>query len=456
MDKSTSFPQNVKLLNTLFLLVLTSLSLYFGKERSVFFDGADWIYEVIINNNNYTPNYRYSVGVNGIMPWICSFFTKDIHVIMHAFILNYAITPILVFLLLRYYFKEERFVTLFILGSCLLHTRIFFHPNHDALTGYYYLLILTSFIILKDYRYERNYYLKLFFLCTLVVLTHLTQYIFLFIIVFYVYLYENKNLPIKSVLMLAGGTLLIKFVLLSSGYELGMYSKMSNIFQSFGTIFNSLLTQTFYRRVLTFNLPLLAVLVLIVGKLFIDKKYIQIAFCVLPLLFILYLMSFYFGKWPYVFIHEGYFKSAIIIPILIFIRYYLADAKKLASTLILVMIYSFSIFVLINHGNHYKAYYNNINFVNKQVNSNTIFVSNKLYNLEENYTLHRHSAFINMMENDKCSYFQIAQDSISWQNRSYINDTIEGGLCFKLPAKFSIPSEEIIETLNAQKELILY
>ena len=445
----------VKTFNTLFLFIVTLFALYFGKERSVFFDGADWLYEIIKNNNNYTPHYRFSVGINGILPWICSFFTKDVNLILDAFILNYALTPIFIFLVLRYYFKDEKFVTLFVLGQCLFHTRVFFHPNHDALTGYYYLLIFTAFIISKNPNTEKRYYIKASFLCFLVVLTHLTQYIFLYIIVFYVYYYENNHINVKRILKIATLLLIFKILFLSSGYEVALYKKAPNILVSLKQTFNSCLTRSFYKSLLTFNLSFFIVFIFISAILILNRKYTLFLFILFPFLFILYFMSFYFGKWPHTFAQEGYFKSAIIIPILVLINN--SNYKKYIYLFYVILIISSITFfyTIFHHGNNYKKYYQNINYVASHLRSNTIYFSSNIFDNEENYILHRHSTLINMIENNRCYYYQAIQDTFNWQNNSYIQDTIAGGFCFKEKPQFSIPSDSVLYRINAQKNLII-
>lgn len=447
----------IKLINSIFIAIITLFSIYFGKERSVFFDGADWLIEIIRNNNNYTPHYRFAVGINGILPWVSSYFTKDIHIILNAFIINYAITPVFFFFLIRYYFKSEEFVTIFLLGFCFLHLLVFFHPNHDAVTGYYYLLLFTAFLSLKNPNIENNYYFKIFVLSLLVALTHLTQYIFLIIITYYIYYYNNNKFLLKKVLCIVLFSLFLKLTILSSGYETGRYLETLSFFTKIDETFNSILVSTFYKSLIHYNIPLSILLILIFIKIVPNKQYkVFIIFILVPLLFILYFMSYFFGAWPHSFASEGYFKSAIIIPILMFVNFYIFNEKinTIVRYLLLISFYCSSIFLLYTHGQNYTKYYNNFAYVAEKIDKNTIFVHPEINMLEEFYIMHRHSTLINMIENNKCHYFHIINDTTNWVNNAYKQDTLAGGFCFKEKPIFKEPDSHIIRKINSQYNLI--
>ncbi len=445
----------IKIINSLYVFILFISGIYFGKIRSELFDGADRLYEAIAFKHNFFGHYRFSTAVNGILPWIIANLGGSPQWILYGFMLNYALTPAVVFLILRYYFKDEYLVTFYLISLTLFYTLTFFHPNHDILIGFYYLTILYSYLknTTPDNKY---YYVVVFILCIFLSFTHLTQIPCAVVLLLYLNLYQKKDYPIVKIFSLLGFAVIIKMVLFSSGYEKGIILRILEFKNRMDGLFYSPLIITFLKSFYTINIVVTFVFLItsyILLKL--NHKRLLLFIAAHILLTLLYI-TFFFPEYPYTFGTEGYLKGANILLSIAFLDYFIfnTDYSEKKRNAILTITYISTLIIIFLNGINYKIYYNNLKIIANNITKNTIYVSADAKNLEHYFILHRHSALINSTENNKCFYFQYINDSTNYLNPVMERDIKNKKMCFGEKPVFAIPDNETRRVLDNQYFLI--
>ncbi|MFN8236836.1 MAG: hypothetical protein U0T77_01580 [Chitinophagales bacterium] len=447
--------KSIKTINTLYVFILFVLGIYFGKIRSELFDGADRLYEAIAFKHNFFGHYRFSTAINGILPWIIAQLGGSPEWILYGFILNYALTPAIVFLILRYYFKDEYLISFYLISLSLFYTLTFFHPNHDILIGFYYLTLLYSYLkhTSPDNKY---YYVVVFILCILLSFTHLTQIPCAIVLLVYLNIYQKKDYPVLKIGSLLGIAVLIKVLFFSSGYEKGIIFRILEFKDRLEGLLYSPLIITFIRSFYTINIVVTGVLILTSYLLIKAHQKRLLFFIVAHMLLTLLYITFFFPEYPYTFGTEGYLKGANILLSIAFLDFFLyhATVSQRIKTVVLGSIYAVTLIIILLNGINYKIYYNNLKQIANNLNKNTIYVSPGAEKLEHYYILHRHTALINTTENDKCYYFQYISDSTNYINEVLANDIKNNKLCFGEKAEMAIPDTETKRVLDKQYFLI--
>lgn len=444
-----------KTINSLYFLLLFVMCIYYGVERTMLFDGADRLYEMIAFKNIYFNHYRFSTGINGIIPWIFRLFTVDAKFIMWGFILNYAFTPLFVFIILRYYFKNEYLVTFYLVSTSLFYTTLFFHPNHDILLGFHYIFLLYGFLFTKHYSETKYYLLIVFLLCICVSFTHPTQLPAAFLLLLYLKYIQKNDYPLIKVLLLFFLSIFIKMQFFSNSYEKGIFLRALDFKERFIGMFSSLLVDEFFRSLITINIVSTFVMLLLFYSLLNNRKYFLLGLIFMQLVITLLYISFFYGFYPYSFCTEGYIKGASILIAVAFLDYFLYKEKNINFTaFILAIIYAFTLLITNLNGVNYKIYYNNLSKMTKKITKNTIYVSADAKDIDHYFILHRHSALINMVENDRCNYFQYIKDSTNWINDIYIKDIADGKFCFKENPIYLQPDSTTKQILDKQYDLL--
>lgn len=451
-----SIGPGLKKINTAYLCILFLIGLLFGKERTLFFDGAVRFYELIAFNVNYFNHYRFPTSLNGIIPWIIHQFNSDPVWALWGFTLNYSVTPVLFFFLLRYYFKSEYLVTFFLISISLLNTILFFHPNHDALFGIYYTVLLFAFLIKFNPAETKYYYPVVFLLLLLFSFTHVSQVPAIAALILYLKYFQKKSIPVLPVLLLFVIALSVKIFLFSSSFEQDIMLRVVDLKSRISAMFTSELVKDFLKSLYSVNLATTLTLISILVLLKNQKKLILALLVILFLVFTVLFISFFYGFYPYNFGTEGYMKGAALIISVVFMDYFIQNDfyRSYVKKLSVLALYSLTLIIIILNGVNYKMYYHNLSKMAKEIKRNTIYVSETAKNLDHYYILHRHSALINMIENKRCEYFQYITDSTNWENGEYVKDTTDAKFCFGIKPVFEKPDSEIKTILDKQFDLI--
>lgn len=444
-----------KLINTVYVVILFLLGICYGKIRSELFDGADRLYEAIAFKINFFGHSRFSTTLNGIIPWIVANIHDNPKWVLYAFILNYSLTPFVFFLIFRYYFKDEYLVTFYLVGLTLFYTIIFFHPNHDALFGYYYVILLYGY--LKKYNLKHKFYFhSIFIISVLFAFSHPSQVPSALILLLYLKVYQKNSFPFLKVMGLFFLALAIKILIFSNSYEAGIYSEMADFSTRIISLFYSPLIKTFFASLYTINLVVSFVFLITAYVLFKSNRKELLFIIIIHIFFNLFFITFFFQDYPYVFATEGYLKGSTFLLSIIFLDYFLFNSTysiKIRNT-VLTSVYLISLIIIVLNGFSYIAYFNNISNIASKLNQNTVYVSPDAQKIEQYFILHRQSALMNLTEQNKCFYFQYLKDTSEGFNSVMERDIKDNKLCFGLKPFFKNPDVEIKRVLDTQFDLI--
>lgn len=447
---------NIMYINNIFIIIILFMSVYFGRERSMIFDGADRLYEAIAYKHIFFGHLRFPTMLNGILPWMLSYIYDTPIVILWSYILNYTITPLLFFVIYRYFFKDEYLVTFFIVGLILFYTILFFHPNHDVLFSYYYTILLYSYLR-KIPHTSKYYYYILFFLFTLFVFSHPSQVPSVVILLLYMKIYQKNKYSFIKVFSIFFTILAIKILIFSDNYEIGIYSKIMDAPQLFSTLFYSPLIKTFFQSFYTVNIVVTIVLI-ITSFVLVKSNKVELLFIILlNIIFTLIFITFFFQDYPYNFCTEGYLKGATLLLSIVFLDYFVYNSSisQRIRKMVLGICYILTIFIIMLNGINYKVYYNNIKQMSKNIKANTIYISETAIDIEQYYILHRVSALINLTENKNCNYFQYFKNKESIKEDDvFIKDVQHGKLCFGNKIIIEYPNDNLKTILDTQGKLI--
>lgn len=447
---------HIKVINNFFIFLLTILAIYYGRERCLFFDGADRLYEAIVYKKIFFGHSRFPTMLNGIIPWIISYISNSPIYILWGYIINYAFTPLIFFFIFRFFFKDEYLVTFFIVGLILFYTILIFHPNHDVLFSYYYTILLYSF--LKKVHYSTKYYSYwVFFLSLLFSFSHQSQVPTTIILLLYLKYYQKSEYPLVKVFSIFFATIAIKIFLFSNSYEIGIYSRITDATHQIKMLIYSPLIKTYFQSFYTVNLVVTLVLLVTSYILIKSKKIELIIFIVLNFIFTLLFITFFFNEYPYNFCTEGYLKGSTLLLSIVFLDYFIFNSMitPLIRNTVMMICYILTIIIILLNGINYKIYHNNIEKMSENIKNNTIYVSQPAKDIEQYFILHRQSALINLIENRNCDYFQYCKDSNDIHNNHvYTLDVENGKLCFGEKAKIESPDYNLKRILDTQGSLI--
>ena len=227
------YNKNIRIINTIYLLVLIIMSLYFGKVRSILFDGSYAVYKIYTFKTLIFAENRFPTVINCILPLIASKLNLSVKWILQAYIISYCILPIAVFIYLKCIAQNEKHVLVFLISISLFTFNIFFVPSHDALVGYYMVFILYSWLDSKPQISNKLYYIALFCLTNIIVFSHLSQTITIITLLGYFFIERKEKLYLSVVLSGILFSVLIKILFLTSSTE-------DNTLSGFGAMFDAL------------------------------------------------------------------------------------------------------------------------------------------------------------------------------------------------------------------------
>lgn len=447
--------KTTKKINTIYVIILFFSGLYYGEIRSELFDGADRLYQAIVFKNNYFAHNRFSTILNGILPWITAQFGASPKTILYAFVLNYSLTPFAFFLLFRYYFKDEYLVTFYLIGLTLFYTILFFHPNHDALFGYYYAILLYAYLR-NTSSFQKNYTFIVFILCLLFAFTHQTLVPSVVLLLLYLKFYQKNDFPLIKVFSIFFATLALKILLFSNSYEVGIYSEMVDFKERISSILKSPLVKSFLESFYTINIVISFVILIITYTVYKAKKTELLFIVILQILFNLVFIAFFFQHYPYVFATEGYLKGTTLLLSIVFIDYFLVSTNYsyMLRNSVLAIIYTATIIIILLNGINYKNYFNNLSKMANELTQNTVYYSKDAQKIEQYFILHRQSALINLTKNNKPYYFQYINDSTEYYHNMMDRDINANKLSFGIAPKIVQPDSTTKRILDTQFDLI--
>lgn len=397
-------------INTLFFIGFIFLCYFFGKERAILFDGSRAIY--IVSNYKYPffDENRLPVLINSILPLLVSYFNFTPKYILYAYIISYTLLPISIFLLFRFFAKDEKKLTVFLVSLSLFYFHAFFIASHDTVTIYYYIFFLY-FILYNPKKLNKTIQIALtLFTLFLIIFGHLSQVITLFLMIGYLIITKKMKKNTLTLFILIVIMLIIKFLFFKGVRETELLNfKIENyiypIYQNntlIGLLKSFFIVNFSYFTILTCTIILLVYY----------KKYILCAYLVISTTTVILFISYFFGKnMSHGFYTEPHYKGLSVLLSLILVNEIISELKVNKSIVIITATYLFALFNIFIFGLNYKTYYNYISNVCKQIKSNTVYYSNKpIPNCLFSF-LPIESAIINTCENNNSNY--IAYTSIA-------------------------------------------
>lgn len=392
----------IKYINLIYFLFILLIGLYFGKERAIFCDGSNALYDIIADNKLYYANGRFGTIINYILPWIANQFHASLKTIVYLLSINYLILPIITFLFLRYKQKDIKYEIAFLIGFSIINWQTFFYPIHDYWTGFYLFYLLYPVIDKKNTK--TSSYIIVLVLIIIIVLCHLNTLVALFFGIIFLYLNQNinkKSLVFYMCFITIG--FLTKQYFFADGYEtdflqISQFSK-EHLWLYLSSDFFRTLPQTFISTNINFTILFIATIAVLLFK----KKYKLLVFVTGSFILTILLLSFLFRDYPYTVYLEGQLKSTTMFFGIVFSCILFSTVNNTNISL-LIGNCIFSVFLLINGGNIFKNHYNYVNETCKKFTTNTYLYTSKDICPLEFIVLPRHSIIINQLENNKNNF----------------------------------------------------
>lgn len=405
----------LKIYNSLFFIVYVILFLYFGKISTILFDGSHSIFKIYTLKEFLFYENRYPTIINYILPVLCSKLNLSFSIIFWATIINYALLPIGTFVYLRYITKNEQHVTIFLVAQCFFSFNIFFIPSHDALTGYYLIFILFSLLDKQPNISNSKYFHVIFILSCTIALSHLSQTLTIFLLLFYFFLKRKANLSLLYSFIATITTIIIKLLFITSSAEAQTLEGFDSILSEFKCIYTNITFIAFFKSLFKFkfNYITISVFLYVLYKLYQQKKYLLSTIIVSYFLFLIIFISIFFLHFRgYNFYTEMQYKSLAILIAILFIKETINLQNKKLNKIFFSIIYLFFIFQIYWIGQSYLFYYDSVkNLVSKGKNNVLLVYPGKLNHSDEQTFLPLESFVINMYENNDCHFIGMRDDA---------------------------------------------
>ncbi len=411
----------IKLVNLLYFIIIILIAIFFGKERAIFVDGSNALYDIATKKILYYGENRISTTINYVFPLIATYLGCSLKTIVYSLAANYLVLPIAVFIFLRYKQVSIKYELTFLFTFSFLNFQTYFYPIHDYWTGFYlffalYRIIDDDSLTLKP----KTKQFLIFFFIVAIFFSHINTVLSLGFL--FIYLFIDKRLDKTQFFRLCGFIVLIflsKVFFFKSGYEGGFINSDNFKLSFLLDLKNSLVLKGFGPTLLTFNLNFLLLLVGFYILALIKKKFKLIAVFTFILLAVLFIIAYMFREFEYNVYTEGHFKSTMMVLSIIFINlFYDLFKEKIVVHIPIILAYTFSTVILIMGGNTFAKHYNFINETVQQFDKN-VYLSDEIPEMcpLELVVLPRHSLIINTIENKKKNcLFGIINDEVFVHN----------------------------------------
>lgn len=448
-------------INLIYFFAITFLAFYFGKERVIFCDGANALYDMFTQKTLYYGSNRIATVINYILPYFTTNFGFSLKITVYALILNYTILPIFVFAFLRYKQQSIKYELSFLVTFTFFNWQTYYYPIHDYWTGFYLFFILYRLIDDTPFFLNKKLIDKIIiFLIIFILLSHINTIISLFFLFFY--LVSDRKITnvvfIKYCLLLIG-CFLFKILFLHAGYENGFLS-LSNLNPTvLATIPQSILFKTFFQSLFNTNFNFLILLIFFYTIAVVEKKNRLLFAFSLILFTTAFILFIVFKDYEYTVYAEGQFKSTTIVLSIIAVSIFLSNYKEnRLFNFAIFLNYLFSILVLINGGNGFAEHYQFISKSCKEFKKNVFLTSKKNICPLEFIVLPKHSLIINQLENNSntCIFANVNNDElVAILTGDIIKDnSVKPKTCFTFPESITYLDADSMQFDIAKLNLI--
>ncbi len=399
----------LKHINTLFFIGLFFLFLFFGKERCISWDGSFAILNTLSGKLFFFSENRYFTGINSVFPFIVNYFQSDIHWVAGAYVISYCILPVANFLFFRYVLKDEKYLTIFLLGQCMFYLHGFFVANHDTIT-IYYLIFITYFFLQQNTRLS---FIMLLLLIFFIVFGHFSQVISLYMVMGYVFVSSRKQMQRMVVLALYGGLLLImKFLFFKGAYEQAYFSNLEQQQNLLKNVFFNDTLKGFLSSLLTYNFGFLLLCLLTIHLLIRKKEMLVLGYFVLAvslsILFVSYILNDSHGLHFYT---EPHYKCLSALVAIVFAEEAYRQLNAIVQKVLVASIYLCAVFFIVYAGIGYHQFYGYVANICNKSDGNVLYYQPKMNVPHSQTFLPLESTVINLLENNKCSFVMFSDDT---------------------------------------------
>lgn len=448
-------------INLFYFLAIIFLAFFFGKERVIFCDGANALYDMYTQKTLYYGSNRIATVINYLLPYFTTNLGLSLKTTVYALVINYTILPVLVFVFLRYKQSSIKYELSFLFAFTFFNWQTYYYPIHDYWTGFYLFFVLYRLIDDTDVFLNKKLINKLIaFLVVFILFSHINTIVSLFFLFFYLVVDKKiSNISFLKYCALLAGCFIFKILFLHAGYENGFLSVDNLKPQVLLSIPDSDLLSTFIQTLLRTNLNFLFLLVSFYIIIIIRKE-TRILFAFTFILFIAaFILFVLFKDYQYTVYAEGQFKSTTIVLAVIAINVYYSIHKESKLLVIAIILnYIFSIVVLINGGKLFAQHYNFINDTCKKFNRNIYFTSKQNICPLEFIVLPKHSLIINQIENNRntCVFANVNNDEmVTLLTDNILKDNITNPRsCFTFPNKITYLDADSMHLDLAQFNMI--
>lgn len=394
----------IKLTNLLYFIAIILIALVFGKERAIFVDGSNALYDIIADKKVYFGSNRIATFFNYILPLLATYLGMSLKAIVYSLAINYLLLPIATFAFLRYKQTSLQYEIAFLFTFTFFNWQTYYYPIHDYWSGFYILFILYRIVDDRSF-VIKNRILHLFWimLLTMIILfSHISMIVSVFFLTGYLFL--TKRIDLKSTIVYTGFLtfiFLFKTFFFKAGYETGFLKlenfKPDNLIQALHADLATTLLPTFLQTNLNFTLLVIGFFILGIFK----RDWIKVSLFALFMIAAFFIALVLFKDYEYSIYAEGQIKTITIVLPMIFIDLLFQHGKNKLLPTVITFSYIFSFFILLNGGNLMAAHYNFVSNTCKQFNKTVYFISDRedLCPLEF-IVLPRHSIIINQIENN--------------------------------------------------------
>ena len=192
----------------LFFGIFLVFSVLFYLERTVFLDGAYYLFDIIQSG---TPNIsgRYSALLTQILPWLAILLGLPLKVVLLLYSISFTLVFYLIYLLCVYRLKSDAAGIAIILSLCLCVRDSFYYPVSEIFLG----LVLSALFFAWLYHQKDRQTSRLRWWGTAMLLILLCYYahavtVFTMLFSLGFYMIDQKKWSDKRIYLLAGGIVL--------------------------------------------------------------------------------------------------------------------------------------------------------------------------------------------------------------------------------------------------------
>lgn len=402
--------RKVKWINSIFFLGLLFLSIYFGKERSMLWDGSMAISSIYVHKEPIFSENRLPTIINCLFPLLISKLNFSIIWVLYAYIISYCFLPISVFVFFRFIVKNENQLTVFLISSTLFFFNGFFVASHDTITIFYYIFFPYYLLTHVPPKQKVIYYLLLGIFIAIIVFGHLSQVITLALLVGYLFISKKLKVSLWYVLLNVFLCLIVKIFFLQGDYEKDLINSFTPLLLS--NINHNTVFIGFIKSCISFNIIYLVILLITVLYL-IKIKEILLCFYVLvsSIIVAIFLSCFFQNSLFFSFYTEPHFKALGVLVSVVFVDFVMPKLKNIKQYISLIFIYSFFLICLFIAGIDYASYYNYVKKIGKHQKVNIFYYSKDLIYDNSQYFLPFESSVINLCENNNCHFIACRPDT---------------------------------------------